>query len=79
MKKAITNGQVGKDTEALKLFLSLVGLPTLYEGPGDDAAGGLVWQAIRQNVKGSYIQPLSCVQWAHLCLMTHYPRAETRL
>ena len=68
MRKAISDGMLKEDPEAVKVFSSLVGLPTLYEQGVD-----LVKQAVRQNVRGTYIQPLSCLQWANLAILEKYP------
>lgn len=68
LRKHVEDGSLAADPEALKVFLTLVGVPTLYDGDVD-----LVKQAVRQNVRGSYIQPLTCLQWAHLALMEKYP------
>ena len=71
-KAVLGDGHLQKDPDALAVFESLVGLPTLYETDVN-----LVKQAVRQNVKGTYVQPLSCLQWAHLALMEKFPVHET--
>lgn len=67
MRKAIEEGDLKADPEALQVFSPMVGVPTLYESDMD-----VITQAVKQNVKGSYIQPLSCLQWAHLALMEKF-------
>ena len=58
---------IGQNAEALQLLKSLF-LPTLYTVThGDD---GLVENAVRQNVKGFQIQPLTSLQWVHMTLLS---------
>jgi hypothetical protein len=58
---------IGQNAGALHLLKSLF-LPTLYTVThGDD---GLVENAVRQNVKGSQIQPLTSLQWVHMTLLS---------
>ena len=78
LRKAIDDQDVAENEDALKVFMSLYSLPTLFEGqPEDGGASDLIAQAVRQNVEGTYIQPLSSVQWVHLCLLTHSGVAVT--
>lgn len=57
---------IGQNAGALSLLKSLF-IPTLYEvGRGDT---GLIQNAVRQNIKGSQIQPLTSIQWVHMTLL----------
>jgi len=58
---------IGQNAGALQLLKSLF-RPTLYTvTQGDD---GLVENAVRQNVKGRKIQPLTSLQWVHMTLLS---------
>lgn len=70
MRKNIQDGQLQENVDALKVFQSLLTLPTLFEGQIEEE--DLVRQAVRQNVHASYISPVSCVQWVHMVLVTHF-------
>lgn len=58
--------QIGCNREAHRVFKSLF-MPTLFDPSSDDMAG-LVAAAVKQNVKGSWINPLTSTQWVHLTL-----------
>ena len=78
LRKSIQDGLVQKDEEALNVFTSMCAIPTLFEGQPDDGgdSSDLIQQAVRQNVQGTYIQPLTSLQWVHLCLLSHFGVAE---
>lgn len=58
---------IGQNAGALHLLKSLF-MPTLYTvTQGDD---GLVENAVRQNVKGSQVQPLTSLQWVYMTLLS---------
>ena len=73
MKSEIDQGKLGADPTALKVFESLLKIPTLWEGTVSGAHDSLIKQAFRQNVKGTMIKPLNCVQWFDLVLVAAYP------
>lgn len=59
---------IGMNAEARKLFKSPF-LPTLFDPCDDsDASSGLIASAIRQNIKGAMVNPLTACQWVHLTL-----------
>lgn len=73
MKSEIEQGKLSADPTALKVFESLLKIPTLWEGTASGTHGSLIEQAFRQNVKGTMIKPLNCVQWFDLVLVAAYP------
>ena len=79
LRKAIEEQDLSENDDALKVFMTLCSIPTLFEGQpeGSGEASDLIAQAYRQNVQGSFIQPLSSVQWVHICLLAHFGIADT--
>lgn len=57
---------IGEDQAALSLLKNLTSIPTLYDKNSD-----ILSQCIRQNVKGTFVKPLTAIQWAHLAVMMH--------
>jgi len=82
LRRAIQHDGLAKNLEALKVFQSICALPTLFEdssGDVDNYSSDLIRQAVRQNVQGTYISPVSSLQWVHLTLLTHFGVTEPRL
>ena len=77
MRSEIEQGKLGTDHTALQIFETLLKVPTLWEGTAS-TNDSLIQQAFRQNVKGSMIKPLSCIQWCDLVLVAAYPDGDVQ-
>ena len=77
MRSEIEQGKLGTDHTALQIFKTLLKVPTLWEGTAS-TNDSLIQQAFRQNVKGSMIKPLSCIQWCDLVLVAAYPDGDVQ-
>lgn len=77
MRSEIEQGKLGKDQGALQIFKTLLKIPTLWEGT-ISTNDSLISQAFRQNVKGSMIKPLNCIQWFDLVLVAAYSDGDVQ-
>ena len=62
------------DTAAVNLLGNLLSLPTLFEE--DKGTDSLIQSAVRQNVKGTQVQPLTALEWCHLVILSAFPKAS---